>query len=155
MITEEFFLSKIKELAHMRSILIPKDAPAYVFKKFKDFDESDMDKAINELLTDERKFNFQILRQTMDRIAAIRREKEWNETKEEDKTQANEFFNENRYQGECHRHECRGCRHVGNCKIRGREWIKNINLILSKGLGKKGADEVINYMERDFMGGIH
>lgn len=154
MITEEYFLAKVKELAHMRSILIPKDAPAYVYKKFQEFDESDIDKAIIELLTDERKFNFQILRQTMDRIAALRREKEWGEKKAEEKTEAVNFFNENRYTGECNRQECRGCGHVNNCRVRGREWIKNINLIMERGLGKKGADEVIHYMEHDFMGGI-
>jgi hypothetical protein len=44
-------------------------------------------------------------------------------------------------------------------KARSKEWLKNINTLLSKkrdkGEGGRMAEEIINYMNRDFMGGIN
>ncbi len=55
------------------------------------------------------------------------------------------------------------CPRMGNpknhsCFIRVQEWVKNIEVIMSKkhepGEGKAMAEEVIRYMNVDFMGGI-
>lgn len=46
----------------------------------------------------------------------------------------------------------------GYCSIRAHEWLKNIEIILSKkrekGEGEEMAEQVIDYMLNSFMGGI-
>jgi hypothetical protein len=45
-----------------------------------------------------------------------------------------------------------------SCIIRVHEWVKGIETIMSKkrdkGAGEEMAEEFINYMQREFMGGI-
>ncbi len=54
--------------------------------------------------------------------------------------------------------KCKGCRYLNYCKIRMHEWLKNIEVILSKRRTPDGgqlmADQAISYMRKDFMGGI-
>ncbi len=59
--------------------------------------------------------------------------------------------------------KCKQCPRMSNpknhsCQIRVKEWVKGIETILSKrrerGEGERMAEEVINYMTKEFMGGI-
>jgi len=47
---------------------------------------------------------------------------------------------------------------LNHCQIRGKEWLKNIETLLSdkraKGEGEHMADEIITYMQKYFMEGI-
>lgn len=55
--------------------------------------------------------------------------------------------------------KCRNCQRLHHCAIRVREWVKNIEILMSKkhekGDGERMAEEIINYMNNDFMGGIN
>ena len=55
--------------------------------------------------------------------------------------------------------KCTNCQKINHCPIRVREWVKNIEILMSKrhekGEGERMAEEIINYMQRDFMDGIH
>lgn len=59
---------------------------------------------------------------------------------------------------ECERKKCSGCQELDKCKVRGYEWLKGINTILSNHRGpmegKKIANELINFMQKEFYGGI-
>ncbi len=55
--------------------------------------------------------------------------------------------------------KCKGCARLDYCKTRAEEWIRNIDVILNgyprpKGEGQAMAEEIINYMQKDFLGGI-
>ena len=156
MITEEYFLKKVSELAHMRCITITKQAAKEVFARFPSFEPEDLDAAIDQLLfnTDER-FDFTKLLQSMTHRRADRLEAEARSNRISEGEAAKDFFNESRYTGKCERTECLGCPHLQACQVRGREWIKGINSIIRASLGKKGATELIRYMKNDFMGGVY
>lgn len=155
MITQDYFIKKISELAHMRCLMITPAATKHISPKFQEFEEKDLDQAINAVMMESERFDFVRLLKRMIHSRADRLEAESRDNRISEAVSAERFFDENRYTGECRRDACRGCPHLKNCQVRGREWIKGINTIMRKGLGKKGAEEVIRYMNADFMGGIY
>ena len=58
--------------------------------------------------------------------------------------------------------QCKTCPRTRNrewyCNIRAKEWLKSIDTIMSKtrsqGEGQAMAEEIIKYMENEFMGGL-
>jgi hypothetical protein len=58
------------------------------------------------------------------------------------------------YDGPCKTHQCKPCGHSQNCKTRANEWLKGIELIINKRLGTKGSEELINYMQKEYNGGL-
>ena len=155
MITQEYFLKKISELAHMRCLTITPAAAKHISPKFQEFEERDLDQAVESVMMESERFDFVRLLKNMIHRRADRLEAESGENRTSEARAAERFFDPGRYTGECKRDACRGCPHVKNCQIRGREWIKGINAILRGGLGISGADELIHHMQHDFMGGLN
>jgi len=156
MISEGYFLEKITTLTSMRCLNITKATAKEAFKRFEDFDPKDLDQAIEVQTFSEERFDFVGLLKVCIHRRADRLESQATQNKNSEGLAAKDFFDVSspRYSGECQREDCWGCPHVGNCKSRAKEWIKGINLILAKSLGHKGADELIHYMNHEFMGGI-
>lgn len=157
MITEEYFLEKVSLLAHMKLILIPPKTAKDVYPKFSEFETTDLDKAIDESIYSEDRFDFTRLLKNMNHRRADRIEDQSRFYHQEEADEAKKFFMPHRYEGECVGGKCQGCKHLKDCKVRAKEWIRNINMILSKkrspGEGKKMAQDVIRYMNTEFMGG--
>ena len=152
---EAFFKQKVSELAHMKCISIPKDHVNSLFYRFSSYDENDLNQAIETLIYSEERFDFTKLLKALNRARADRIEGESSINRISEAKAAERFFEENEYAGECTREACKNCQHFKSCKVRGKEWIKGINTILSsKHGGKKQAQELINYMKYQFMGGI-
>ena len=154
MITQDYFIKKISELAHMRCLMITPAATKHISPKFQEFEEKDLDQAINAVMMESERFDFVRLLKRMIHSRADRLEAESRDNRISEAVSAERFFDENRYTGECRRDACRGCPHLKNCQVRGREWIKSINAIMNGGLGKKGAEKAIHYMQKEFMGGL-
>jgi hypothetical protein len=161
MITQDYFLKKISELAHMRCLLISPNIAKDVFPKFQEFDAKDLNQAIDAEMMEEGRFDFVKLRRRLINSRSVRLETESNFNRIQEGKDAERFFKEEAYEGECTRQKCQGCGHLKNCKVRGREWIKSINSIWNfrgpcrpPGEGKKMAEEAIHYMNHEFMGGI-
>ncbi|MFH1218224.1 MAG: hypothetical protein V1679_00060 [Candidatus Peregrinibacteria bacterium] len=152
MITEQHFINKITEIAHMRLITIPKETARSLYPRFKDFDPRDFDQATEAVMMGDDRFDFRNLLKICTKQAIYRRESEANQ----DKNEWNRFEKNwpQIYSGECSRTACRGCNHTESCRIRGGEWLKNINSILKHGGGKEKAEELIHFMHHEFMGGI-
>jgi hypothetical protein len=164
MITEEKFLEEIKHVAHMRLINIPVAAAKDVFDRFSSFEEEDLRMACESITLSEDRFDFSKLWRVMSNKRAQRLESESTEDHISEARAAARFFDENRFAGECTRESCRGCPRIKNpkvdgCEVRSKEWLKNINTLLSvenrpKGEGKQMAEDIIHYMKNEFMGGI-
>ena len=154
MITEEDFLSEIRHIAHMRLISISVAAAKDVYPRFKEFEPDDLGKAVDLLIHSEDRFDFSKLLKTMAHRRADRLEAESANNRISESYAAKRFFDDSRYIGKCNRDVCRGCPHVKNCEVRGKEWIKGINAIMRSNLGTEGADQHIHYMKHEFMGGI-
>jgi hypothetical protein len=156
MISEGYFLEKVSELASMRCLNITKATGKEVFKRFEDFDAKDIDQAIETLTFSEERFDFVRLLKACIHRRADRLESRAEQDRKSEEVAARDFFDVSspRYSGECQREQCWGCPYVGNCKPRAKEWMKGVNTILNSNLGKKGADELIDYMKNEFMGGI-
>lgn len=159
MITQDHFLKKISELAHMRCLTITPASAKHISGRFEEFEPSDFDQAVEAIMMETEKFDFVRLFRRIVHSRADRLESESRFNRIDEGKAAKDFFNESIYRGECTRHVCDGCDYVLACKTRGKEWIKGINIILEnrsrpKGEGKKMAQELINYMTNEFMGGI-
>ncbi len=154
MITEGYFVEKISEIQNMKQIKITRDAAKQVFTRFKEFEPKDLDNAIENLIFTDQRFDFTGLLRNMNQRRADRLENESERNRIHEGHAAQRFFDETRYTGKCDRDKCQGCPKLKNCQIRGREWIKGINLIMANNRGQKGADELIHYMQYEFMGGI-
>ena len=155
MIEESHLTVKLKEIETWKGIRIMKETMYFLLDKIRDRDPKDLDRAVEEILwASHEKFTPMLLKQSLDRIANGRREQEWQQTKYREKDEASRFFDERSWDGTCTRDACRGCPHLNGCKVRGREWINNINSILNHGGTQDQAEEVIRFMRDDFMEGI-
>ena len=156
MITEEYFLEKISQLAHMKLITITKSVAKDVYPRFSEFETSDLDHAIDKLISSENRFDFTTLLKDISRRRSNRLETQAVTYQNEEALAASRFFNPPRFSGECTRHKCQGCEHSQDCKIRAHEWLKGINTILdlskkrAPGEGKRMADQLIHHMEQNF-----
>ncbi len=157
MITQEYFIKKISELAHMRCLTITPAAAKHISNRFSEFEEGDFDQAIDAIMMESERFDFVRLFKRLVHARADRLESEADFNRIQEGRSASRFFDESLYEGDCTRQKCNGCEHIKNCKVRGREWIKGINTILSKkralGEGKQMAEDIIKFMTKDFMGG--
>jgi len=154
MITNLLFTQKIQEIAHLKCISITKAAAETSWPKFKEYEEADLNQAIDTILQKDDRFDFiKLLRET-NHARTLRIEAESQHNKNESRLTAYEFFHP-KYSGECTHKDCPSCNHRPNCKIRATEWLKGINTILSKprakGEGTKMAGELINHMKHNFM----
>jgi hypothetical protein len=154
MVTEGYFDEKIREIRDMKIIPISHEAVKVAYPRFKDFHEMDLNNAVEEILHDKERFDFVKLLKHCSIFRAQRNEEEESRDINQFNNQAKEFYSGTLYTGECTRHQCRGCYHVTNCKVRGKEWIKGIVTIMNKNLGKKGVQELIHYMNHEYLGGI-
>jgi len=155
MIDGNYLTVKLKEIETWKGIKILKETMYFLLDKIKDRDPKDLDRAVEEILwATNDKFTPMLLKQAIDRFSNNRREQEWQQTKYQEREHASRFFDERSWDGKCTREVCRGCSHLNGCKVRGREWIKNINSVLKQGGGQEQAKEVIRFMNHDFMGGI-
>ena len=157
MITEEYFLSKVSELAHMKCVPISRQSAKEVHERFVEFEKEDLDYAIDELIFTEQRFDFTKLLRSMTNKRADRIEARSEEYKRSEAEAAQRFFSP-RYEGECRTRQCPKCRYLRDCKIRATEWMKGINTILdlsktrAPGEGQRMAEELINYMTNEFKG---
>ncbi len=127
--TEEYFLKKISYIAHLKCIPISRQAAKEIFLEFSQFTESDMDIAVESTLWHQDRFNFTVLLQKLKSIRSSRIETQSEKQKAEEERTARMFFN-----GDL-------------CpEKKSKEWIKGINLILNKHLGKQAAEELIEFM---------
>jgi hypothetical protein len=153
MITQDYFLKKISELAHMRCLSITPAAAKHISGKFEEFEPPDLDKAIDAIMMETERFDFVRLLRKLAHSRADRLEAESNEHHIGEARAAKRFFDDSRYIGKCNRESCRGCPHIKKCEVRGKEWIKGINAIMRGNLGSEGAEQHIHYMTHEFMGG--
>jgi len=155
MIEEGHLTIKLREIATWKGIKIQKETMFFLLDKIKDRDPKDLDRAVEEVLwASDQKFTPILLKQHIDRITYARQDAEWQLTKEQERGQANRFFEETRYTGKCEKQACRECQRFNNCQVRGREWIKGINAILRGEPTAKKAEELTHYMQHEFLGGI-
>lgn len=154
MITEDLFLSKISEMAHLKCITLTKSAAKEVYPRFKEFQPEDLSKAIDSLAFEDSRFDFIKLLKKCSTQRSIRIEEESQHSKDQERKTAYEFFHP-QFNGECTIKHCPGCRHKPNCSVRAHEWLKGINTILSgkraPGEGTQMAKDIISYMQKDFM----
>ena len=154
MIDEAHLQIKLKEIETWKGIRILKETMFFLLERIKDRDPKDLDRAVEEVLwASDQKFTPILLKQHIDRITYARQEAEWQLTKGQERDQSKRFFEENRYTGKCEKQVCRECQRRNNCQVRGREWIKGINAIMRGELTAKKAEELIYYMQHEFIGG--
>jgi hypothetical protein len=122
--------------------------------KFEEFEPPDLDRAVDVIIMETERFDFARLLRRLAHFRASRLEEESNEHRIGEARSAKRFFDESRYIGDCKRDACRGCPHIKNCEVRGKEWLKGTNAILWKNLGSEEAERFIHYMKHEFMGGI-
>lgn len=152
MIDQAHFIKKIKEIKDIRLLSFTQESAKFVYHRFKNFDQADFDQAVEAVAMSDERFDFRALLKICTKQAIYRRESE----AKADKLEWNHFERAwpKVYCGECSREVCRGCPHVDACTVRGGEWLKNINSILRRRGGKAEAEEVIRFMQYEFMGGI-
>ncbi len=127
--TEEYFIKKISYIAHLKCIPISRQAAKEIFSEFCQFSESDMDIAVDSILWHQDKFDFILLLNKLKSIRSSRMERQSEKENAEEARIAKMFF-----KGDL-------------CPTpRAKEWIKGINLIIGKHLGKQGAEELIEFM---------
>jgi hypothetical protein len=158
MIEVEYFEKKLHEILTLKNISsTPKTFIAlmeFAYRRLKQFQPEDLDRAVEDVLFDDSRFNFALIYKAMNRARTTRVENESSENRENESRAAERFFLGQLYEGECQRQQCLGCPYLSNCRIRGREWQKGIRTIMNAGLGKKGAEELSHFMQKEFMGGI-
>jgi hypothetical protein len=154
MIIQDYFLKKISELAHMRCLSITPATAKNISIKFEEFEPADLDRAVEVIMMETERFDFVRLLRRLAHSRADRLESESTENRINEGRAAKRFFDPARYIGECTREACKGCPHIKNCELRGKEWIKGINAIMHGKLGSEGAEQLIHYMKHEFMGGI-
>ena len=154
MITENEFLEQIRVFAHLKCLTIPTAAAKDVFPKFEEFSRGQLSGAIEDFENSDERFDFSKLLRRVRNKRADQIENQSERDRDEYAGIARGVFGGPLFSGECKQDQCRGCVHVGNCQSRGREWMKGITAILKGNLGRKGANELIDFMRHDFMGGI-
>lgn len=153
MITENQFVKKISELAHMKLLNITSAVAKDVFPRFQEFEFEDLEHTIDLSLKSNDRFDFTKLLTLLKHKRADRLESQAHVYRNEWESASQNFFN-GQYSGECKKEACQPCQYKNNCKIRGKEWIKGIRSILQNKRGLTGAEELINYMQNEFMGGL-
>jgi len=149
-ISKGYLTAKVKEICIWKGQNYPSGIIDVIFPKFENCQEKDLDAAVRDLMEMDDKFSPAKLKSVMDRCANNRREEEWKLTKVKEKEEAKEIWN-TESGATCNRTLCRGCRELEYCKIRGREWMKGIKLILE---GRTTCEKGNNYMWYEFMGGV-
>jgi hypothetical protein len=157
MISLDIFTKKIQEIAHLKCISITKVSVETAYSRFQSQEIEDLDKAIDQVLKKEDRFDFLKLLKEISSISISRRETDSQQSKYLESQNASAFFHP-KYTGECTLKSCNPCQHKRNCKHRTYEWLKGINTIMSspkfrpKGEGQAMAEEFIRFMRDEFMG---
>lgn len=147
---EKFFEEAIGEFAKMKLLTIPKAAQPIIFPRFREFNESDLTKSLEDLMVDQSRFDFSKLLLRCRQNRADRIEREGEENRRQEGAAAERFWHGSvpaKYKGPCVSENCHSCKHIESCAIRAKEWLNCIRIIINKGLGKGGAETVIGYMK--------
>lgn len=155
MISEQDFLKKIAAFAHFKMLNIPVQWARDCYPKFAEFEPTDLEVALKRFIDSEEKFDFSKLHKEIIGIRSKKLERQAMINKTVDEEMAKQFFNPTEYiEDNCDVGVCKKCIKLKYCKVRGKEWVKGINVILNKKLGRKGAEELISFMQKEFMGGV-
>jgi hypothetical protein len=76
MITQDYFIKKISELAHMRCLSITPAATKHISPKFEEFEPKDLDQAVEAVMMESERFDFVRLLKRMIHSRADRLEDE-------------------------------------------------------------------------------
>jgi len=162
MIDLENFTAKLKDYSLLTGQLIKSETAKALHQRLKFHDEDDVNNAIEDLAISGERLTLANLNTRINRFRAIRLEAEATVRQKEEGQAAQRFWHDDPPDGDsCKWGQCRGCRKLDHCSIRAKEWLAGIRSIYNfngqrrpKGEGKKKAEEIICYMNKDFMGGI-
>ena len=168
MIGPEYFLGKLKEYSNLTGNSIKKELVDALYGRLKNTNESDFNHTIEEMAFSGERLTLPNLQKAITHSRAIRTEKESATNQRQEAQAAKRFWHDEAATDGCKRDQCRGCQKIDYCGVRGKEWLRGIDRILDvdkafgfskwkprpKGEGKKMAEEIIHYMQAEFMGGI-